>query len=282
MPEGPEVATLSKYLNTCILNNTVKSIQALSGRYTVTPIKNLDDFKKTLPTKIVATHYHGKFLYLEFMNSPNAKPWWAFITLGLSGRVLVNNPVTNIDYKYNRIEIKTNEENTIHFTDKLSYGTFSLTNNKKDLDTKLRGLGVDFTKSNNHVGNFKQIKAILGRARKKNRPICDVLLDQKMFAGVGNYIRADVLYLAKVDPFTTIENLTDGELKRLVELSHKIINSSHACQMEYLKKNPYNYQELTQCYKFLVYQQKITAKKEPVLSKKHNGRKIWYVVAHLP
>ena len=52
--------------------------------------------------------------------------------------------------------------------------------------------------------------------KKKNnldKPIGNVLMNQKVVAGVGNYLRADVLYLSKVDPFRKVSKLTDNEIK---------------------------------------------------------------------
>lgn len=34
-----------------------------------------------------------------------------------------------------------------------------------------------------------------------NKPLCEVLLDQRYFNGVGNYLRAEIMYRARVDPF---------------------------------------------------------------------------------
>ena len=41
-----------------------------------------------------------------------------------------------------------------------------------------------------------------GIAQIWERPICEVLLDQRFFNGVGNYVRAELLWLAKIPPFT--------------------------------------------------------------------------------
>lgn len=35
------------------------------------------------------------------------------------------------------------------------------------------------------------------------RPICELLLDQRLFNGVGNYLRAEILYRAKLPPFSS-------------------------------------------------------------------------------
>merc|ERR1712203_828152 len=34
-----------------------------------------------------------------------------------------------------------------------------------------------------------------------NKPICETMLDQKYFNGIGNYLRAEILYRCSVPPF---------------------------------------------------------------------------------
>ncbi|ETE66653.1 Endonuclease 8-like 1, partial [Ophiophagus hannah] len=47
-----------------------------------------------------------------------------------------------------------------------------------------------------------------------NKPICEALLNQKFFNGVGNYLRAEILHRSKIPPFekarTVLEELQRG------------------------------------------------------------------------
>jgi endonuclease VIII-like 1 len=50
-----------------------------------------------------------------------------------------------------------------------------------------------------------------------DKPICEVLLQQQYFNGIGNYLRAEILHRAGVEPFTTardslLQCFTDEEL----------------------------------------------------------------------
>lgn len=51
--------------------------------------------------------------------------------------------------------------------------------------------------------------------------ICDILLDQKIFSGVGNIIKNEVMYRIGVHPLTKIENLPATKLKALVKEARK-------------------------------------------------------------
>ncbi|NXS36254.1 NEIL1 Endonuclease, partial [Pomatostomus ruficeps] len=54
--------------------------------------------------------------------------------------------------------------------------------------------------------------------RAFDKPICEVLLNQKYFNGIGNYLRAEILYRLKIPPFekarTVLEAVKDQEQER--------------------------------------------------------------------
>ena len=59
-------------------------------------------------------------------------------------------------------------------------------------------------------------------ARKKliekgNMLVCDALLDQQIFSGVGNIIKNEVLYRIKLHPETTVKNLPKKKLNELIK-----------------------------------------------------------------
>ena len=49
--------------------------------------------------------------------------------------------------------------------------------------------------------------------------VADVLLDQRVVAGIGNVFKSEILFLAGIDPFTPVAALTDADLERLVGIS---------------------------------------------------------------
>jgi endonuclease VIII len=49
------------------------------------------------------------------------------------------------------------------------------------------------------------------------RVIADALLDQHVLAGLGNYLRADILLVAKINPLRKISSLTQQELLRIAK-----------------------------------------------------------------
>jgi endonuclease-8 len=60
------------------------------------------------------------------------------------------------------------------------------------------------------------------KARKKLRarpemPACDALLDQDIFAGVGNIIKNEVLFRVRVHPLSAVGALPPAKLRALVQ-----------------------------------------------------------------
>jgi endonuclease-8 len=52
------------------------------------------------------------------------------------------------------------------------------------------------------------------------RPVCDVLMDQDIFAGLGNIIKNEVLFRLKLHPEVKISELGPAMIKRLVQECH--------------------------------------------------------------
>ena len=102
-----------------------------------------------------------------------------------------------------------------------------------------------------------------------NKPICELLMDQKYFNGIGNYLRAEILDRADIDPWMPArEAIQNGKLLALCRIvpieAYKIGGGS-------IKdwKNPYGEQKMTmsewlQCY----------GKKECTVD--GTGRKLWF------
>jgi endonuclease-8 len=56
---------------------------------------------------------------------------------------------------------------------------------------------------------------------KPKAEIADILLDQNIFAGVGNIIKNEVLWRVRIHPRTEIKDLTSAELKELIAETRK-------------------------------------------------------------
>ena len=102
-----------------------------------------------------------------------------------------------------------------------------------------------------------------------DKPICELLMDQKYFNGIGNYLRAEILYRSGTDPWTPARSaIADSgllSLCRIVPLEAYNIGGGSIRDW----KNPYGDQKITmdewmQCY----------GKKSQVRDR--TGRTLWF------
>ncbi len=56
-----------------------------------------------------------------------------------------------------------------------------------------------------------------------DRPIAEVLLDQRVVAGIGNVYKSEVLFVARVQPFARVGDLSDPELREIVETARRLL-----------------------------------------------------------
>ena len=61
------------------------------------------------------------------------------------------------------------------------------------------------------------------RRRSARRPIGEALLDQRALAGIGNEVRNQVLWEARVSPFRPVEAVDDATLRSLVERARAVL-----------------------------------------------------------
>ena len=196
MPEGPEVRRLGMQLAKRISGRNLLDIKILSGRYqTHGSPTGLEKFLEWTPVRIRGAGVHGKFIYILL-----DAEWSVWCTLGMTGSW------THERQKHSRLELILTD-GSIFFTDPRNFGTLKFVKGKQPLIDKLESLGPDMLAESIGVDMFT--KRIL---RRPTRTIAEALMDQATLAGVGNYVKAESLYLAKISPHRPCENLTRSEM----------------------------------------------------------------------
>ena len=192
-------------------------INILKGRYA--KHGSFDENKyllKNLPIKVIDVRSKGKLIYISF-----EKDFYLLSTLGLSGGwVVYENKLKSYklpkligSYKDASINTHLNVEfkikgGSIYFFDMLSFGTLKVIKGKTELDKKLSQLGPDIMDLTTTLEIFSN--KIMTKPKQK---IGILLLNQKIISGIGNYLRADVLWLSKVSPFRKVKDLTMTEIR---------------------------------------------------------------------
>jgi len=261
MPEAVEVNWMAETINREIISQKdpcqLLEIKIISGRYITHSLpENYLKFNKLLKSEKIylsKIQNKGKFIYLTFTNSE----WSVWITLGMTGHLILE------EEEYTRAIFNTSHGD-FYLDDVRNFGTLTLYPNPSALDKKLSTLGPDILQDKSLT--TKDFVDIM-RKIKPNTIIAMALVDQKKISGIGNYLRAEILYEAKTNPFKILKDLTDAELKKIFKSAQKVVQESYDCQ----KKDGIH------CYPFMVYTQKTDPKGNPVKgSKLPDKRTIWW------
>jgi formamidopyrimidine-DNA glycosylase len=211
MPEGPEVKLNTDFLSKQLVGKLISEIKILSGRYQRHgPFSGYDKMKsRFLIVSEVACK--GKFIYFKFQDGSSL---WS--TLGMSAAW------QKMHTKHSRVNIKTNYGNQVFFNDIRNFGTLKYVETEKELKEKLNTLGPDVLDSYVDSESFKK--------RLDSKPkwsIAKALMNQSVVSGIGNYLKAEILYAAKISPHRLCKDLTKEEINLLAEKSYEITNASY-------------------------------------------------------
>lgn len=267
MPEGPEVKKTTDMISKFLKNKKLKKININSGRYKKKLPKGFNTFINQLPLTVKSINCYGKFIWWEFLDSE----YTLWNTLGMSG------VWTFMDgEKHNNITFEFSDHH-IYFNDYRNFGTLIFCT-KDNLEKKLSKFGPDILDISNKNKSLEHFKKKIDKKRNDTF-IASALLDQGVAAGCGNYIRAEVLYMAKISPYRRLDKLTEKEIKLIWNLlqqvgmyyyNKKLGNSSGVIDGTFKFANYYK-------QTFLIYMQDRDPKGNIISREKIKDRTIHYV-----
>jgi formamidopyrimidine-DNA glycosylase len=111
---------------------------------------------------------------------------------------------------------------SLYFVDQLHYGTFSIINGTKDLEKKLNTIGPSVLEPTELT--LERFITICSKHKKKALP--EFLMNQKWISGVGNYLKAEIMYQARCSISSPLEDYSRGQLTSLYEAC---ITIAHEC-----------------------------------------------------
>ena len=160
--------------------------------------------------RVVAARRKGKHNWLEL----DRRPWLAF-HFGMSGRLHVYRRAEDRP-RFWKLEIATEEGRRLAITDTRRFGRIRLLRDPAH-EPPISLLGYDPLEG---LPAASELRAVLQR---RQAPLKAVLLDQSVFAGVGNWIADEVLYQAALSPHRPAASLSLGEVSRLRRKLHAIV-----------------------------------------------------------
>lgn len=216
MPEGPECYKIAKRIGDLLIDTQILNTVVTGGRYQTHGLSTYTkSFQKLLSTqniKCKRTYTKGKLIIIEFDNGDVI-----LSTLGLMGTWTTSYSKHCDLYIEFQGKIKARK---LYFKDQIHYGTFEVIPYVL-LDKKLKTLGPDVLTTDFTWEYFEQ------RVRKcENKTFPEFLMNQKNLSGIGNYLKAEILYSAKASLISPISHYTEEQLKRIF---HACKNIPYIC-----------------------------------------------------
>lgn len=190
MPEIAEVRIIADRVTEMLSNAVINSIELLTN------YKGLSGYDKlALPQPVKGVFTRGKFTWI-LLEDGSAICYG----LGMSG------DITPEPGKHAHLRVNYNTDQRLYYHDVRRFGRWECLT-PAELTRKLASLGSDLLQE---TLNGEEIIKLF---RKKDRTnICKVLMDQNIVAGIGNYLKAEALYAAKVYPLARVGDLPDSAL----------------------------------------------------------------------
>jgi formamidopyrimidine-DNA glycosylase len=205
MPEGPEVR---RYADLLAANLEEQTLLALWTRLKVAKAWLAEHESEIIGQKIERVFSHGKHL-LVFLS----KDFYFHSHLMMWGRWQVfDHPPEEVDRRERTRIISVNAAAVLY-----SAPTFALgQGNPYNQIPILAELGADILP---YVGNFdvKSFQKRLFAPENLETTIGAALLNQRIVAGIGNYLRAEILFHCQMNPWRKIGELSKREIACLLD-----------------------------------------------------------------
>lgn len=243
MPELPEVETARARLEKTLKGRKIVKVQV--------DREDLISFDQASPNQVAkalrgatvtGTDRKGKFFWLELDRKP-----WVVLHFGMTGNIEIRRPsrkkslqsgwggvtlwqARRPDFskppRFCRLLLTLADGTQVAMTDPRKFGRIRLSDDPA-MSPSIRRLGIDPLKEAFPVGALRE------KLQRRKAPIKAVLLDQKTFAGVGNWIADEVLYQAGLDPHRLAHTLSPKEVGKLHRKLLSVLRTSVRLEADY-------------------------------------------------
>lgn len=210
MPELPEVEAARRRLQARILRRRIVSAEAVHDPVVFRGITGRRLAGALVGRRVKSVARKGKHLWFEL----DRRPWPTF-HFGMTGSFAIYEAPDERP-RFWRLEVVFAGGTRIAFSDPRRFGRIRLQQDPPG-EPPISLLGADPLLE---PPSARDLRALLARRRA---PLKAVLLDQAVFAGVGNWVADEILYQARLSPLRPAVSLTPAEVGRLRSALLKVV-----------------------------------------------------------
>ena len=210
MPELPEVENYRRFFEEAALHQPIAGLVKTDAK--ILKADGIDEFTSAVTGRsFTATSRVGKYLFAKMDNERHV-----LFHFGLTGDIkLISSP--DLEPRFTRVMFQFDNGACLAFTDLRKFGKLELLDDPVAYCTAKKigpdAWGVD---KKHFVDSFKG----------KSAPIKSLLLEQKNYAGIGNWIADEMLFRATVHPATRADKVSARKLGELHQHLQAILDTS--------------------------------------------------------
>ncbi len=203
MVEGPQASVMAKWVKRKYKNQLLKNIKILKGRYKKRIPKNFTSFQNSLTLRLLDVIKKGKVIFLFFEND-----WVVIVKFGMTAWLSDKEEDPNVIFDFGNKKL--------FYKDIRQFGTLTFTKDPILVLNELNKLAPDI------LDEQIQFRDIQDRI-SSNKSMDVILMDQKLvMSGIGNIVKSEILYDAKIDPRRKGSDLSEDEWKRVFQSAKNI------------------------------------------------------------
>ena len=214
MPELPEVETVRRRLEKALRGRRLRRVHVVDDPIVYDAVTPAAFARALRGQRVVAARRKGKHLWLELDRRP-----WPLFHFGMTGWIHLDSG--GLDRRFTKLVLETDDGTRAVFTDPRRLGRIRLQDDPP-AERPIAELGFDVLEG---VPAPRDLHTMLQR---RSAPLKAVLLDQGVFAGVGNWVADEVLFQAGVRPQRPASSLSIAEVRALRQSLLRIIRKAVA------------------------------------------------------
>jgi formamidopyrimidine-DNA glycosylase len=307
IPEGPEVRRCGEQLGKLLVGEQLSNIVPISGKLLMKGVPGLDLFcNGRSGQKVTSVGVKGKVIFIEieefshplssvmlpakvivstlgmsgwwYPASGQLDPEWAATKVYANSKSVTVGEVIKKAEKHARLRIITMTGKVAQYIDPRNFGNITVLS-LAEAQQRLDCLGTDaFGLTYQALCNQIIADQVLGI----DKPIGEWLMMQDRIAGIGNIYRAEILYLAGINPKTAISALTLVDLNWLATVIPDVMKIAYETHgtMSYSREILEQYKIPYKGYAYkghLAYGRSFDLCGHRVVNEKLGGRSMWWV-----
>jgi len=212
MPELPEVQTVLNGLATVLQNKQISSLECF---YPGTVILDCELGGDAFPARATEFIRRGKYMLIHLDSGASF-----IIHLRMTGKLVFAAGATELQiHERARINLVCGE--LLHFIDIRTFGKIILCKTS-NLSKFMPELGLE------PMEKAFTATALAAKLKGKSAPIKNVLLDQRIIAGLGNIYVCEILYRAGINPIISAGKLSTTAIRKIVKESVQVLSEAIA------------------------------------------------------